>query len=161
MRRTHRGGGREPKLAQIVQADLFDTAALGNRLAGYDACFFCLGVSSAGLKEPRYRLLTYDLTLALATALAELNPEMAFLYVSAGTCPGSRDERPASGVGNPEPCRWHPRQLPTSASRSSQSAPSMAAMDSSPARSAPTRSVVAISRAISTDATSCSTVSSA
>jgi uncharacterized protein YbjT (DUF2867 family) len=55
-------------------------------LAGFDACFFCLGVTSAGLSEERYTRLTYDLTLAVARTLARLNPGMTFVYVSgAGT----------------------------------------------------------------------------
>jgi uncharacterized protein YbjT (DUF2867 family) len=84
--------GRSPvaqshaKLENIVQADLYDYAGDEARLSGFDACFFCLGVSSAGMPEPKYRHLTYDLTLAAATVLARLNPAMTFVYVSgAGT----------------------------------------------------------------------------
>jgi hypothetical protein len=56
------------------------------QLTGFDACFFCLGVSSIGMSEERYRRLTYDITLAAATALARLNPQMTFVYVTgAGT----------------------------------------------------------------------------
>jgi uncharacterized protein YbjT (DUF2867 family) len=51
-------------------------------LAGYDACFFCLGVTSAGMTEENYRRVTYDLTLAAAETLVKLNPEMTFIYVS-------------------------------------------------------------------------------
>jgi len=51
-------------------------------LRGYDACFFCLGVSSAGMAEADYRRLTYDLTMAAAETLAKLNPDMTFIYVS-------------------------------------------------------------------------------
>ena len=55
-------------------------------LRGIDACFFCLGVSSSGMSEAAYRHITYDLTLAVATVLARLNPAMTFIYVSgAGT----------------------------------------------------------------------------
>jgi uncharacterized protein YbjT (DUF2867 family) len=53
-----------------------------NELAGFDACFFCLGVSSAGMKEADYRRVTYDITLAAARTLARLNPAMTFIYVS-------------------------------------------------------------------------------
>jgi uncharacterized protein YbjT (DUF2867 family) len=75
-----------PKLEQIVQADLADLAAHESALRGFDACFFCLGVSSAGMTEAAYHRLTYDLTLAVAQALAPLNPDMVFTYVSgAGT----------------------------------------------------------------------------
>jgi uncharacterized protein YbjT (DUF2867 family) len=57
-----------------------------NRLAGFDACFFCLGISSAGMKEADYEALTYGITLAAAQTLSRLNPEMVFIYVSgAGT----------------------------------------------------------------------------
>jgi uncharacterized protein YbjT (DUF2867 family) len=73
---------RNPKLTQITQPDLFDLSQVADQLAGYDACFFCLGVSSAGMKEPQYRRLTFDLTMAIANTLAPLNTEMAFLYIS-------------------------------------------------------------------------------
>jgi hypothetical protein len=57
-------------------------SAIESYLAGYDACFFCLGVSSVGMSEERYRHLTYDVTLAAAATLAQLNPQMVFVYVS-------------------------------------------------------------------------------
>ena len=79
-------GVADPKLREIVHQDLFDYAAIEPMLSGYDACFFCLGVSAAGMDEPRYTRLTHDLTLAAAGTLARLNPAMAFVYVSgAGT----------------------------------------------------------------------------
>ena len=63
-----------------------DLAAIEDRLSGYDACFFCLGVSSVGMKEETYRRVTYDLTVSVAKTLAKLNPTMTFIYVSgAGT----------------------------------------------------------------------------
>lgn len=71
-----------PKLRQQICADFLDYSALEPVLTGYDACFFCLGVSSGGLSEARYRRLTYDLTLAAAQTLARLNPQMVFVYVS-------------------------------------------------------------------------------
>ncbi|WP_017892081.1 epimerase [Serratia sp. S4] len=70
------------KLRQLTLPDLSDLSAIEAQLAGYDACFFCLGVSSAGMNEARYRTLTYDLTLAVARPLARLNPAMTFIYVS-------------------------------------------------------------------------------
>ncbi|CAI0762807.1 Putative NADH-flavin reductase [Serratia proteamaculans] len=70
------------KLNQLTLADLSDLSAVEAQLAGYDACFFCLGVSSAGMNEARYRTLTYDLTLAAGRPLARLNPAMTFIYVS-------------------------------------------------------------------------------
>lgn len=79
-------GQSHPKLAQLVHADLFDLASRERELQGFDACFFCLGVSSSGLDEASYRRLTLDLTLGVATQLARLNPGMTFVYVSgAGT----------------------------------------------------------------------------
>jgi uncharacterized protein YbjT (DUF2867 family) len=55
---------------------------VASQLAGYDACFFCLGVSAAGMSEAAYARVTYDLTLAVAETLARLNPGMTFVYVS-------------------------------------------------------------------------------
>jgi uncharacterized protein YbjT (DUF2867 family) len=79
-------GRTHPKLRELILKDLFDFGAAGADLRGYDACFFCLGVSSAGMSEADYTRLTYDLTLGWAQALAVLNPAMTFVYVSgAGT----------------------------------------------------------------------------
>jgi len=79
-------GMRHPKLKELLQPDLFDLSRLRDQLSGYDACFFCLGVSSAGMTEGQYGHLTYDLTLGIAELLAQLNPHMVFTYVSgAGT----------------------------------------------------------------------------
>jgi len=79
-------GHEHAKLNEIVRPDLFDLSAIEGELSGYDACFFCLGVSSAGMGEAEYRHLTYDLTLSVARSLAKANPGMTFLYVSgAGT----------------------------------------------------------------------------
>jgi uncharacterized protein YbjT (DUF2867 family) len=79
-------GQAHPKLREIVRADLRDLSAVEPALSGFDACFFCLGVSSAGMKEEDYRRVTYDLTLAVAATLARRNPAMTFIYVSgAGT----------------------------------------------------------------------------
>jgi uncharacterized protein YbjT (DUF2867 family) len=75
-----------PKLRELVHTNFFDYSTIEPELTGYDACFFSLGVSSAGMDEAKYTHLTYDLTLAAATTLARLNPQMTFLYVSgAGT----------------------------------------------------------------------------
>ena len=79
-------GQQHPKLKEIVQSDLFDLSPIESRLAGFDACFFCLGVSAAGMSEQDYRRLTYDLTMSVAKTLVRLNPGMTFVYVSgAGT----------------------------------------------------------------------------
>jgi uncharacterized protein YbjT (DUF2867 family) len=74
--RTH------PKLSQCLVPDFFDLNRHASQLTGYDACFFCSGVSSVGMSEADYRRVTYDLTLSFATTLAALNPSMTFCYVS-------------------------------------------------------------------------------
>jgi uncharacterized protein YbjT (DUF2867 family) len=79
-------GQQHAKLQEIVQSDLFDLSSIEGRLAGFDACFFCLGVSAAGMSEQDYRRITYELTMSVAKTMAKLNPEMTFIYVSgAGT----------------------------------------------------------------------------
>lgn len=70
------------KMREILRTDLSDLSAMEGNLSGYDACFFCLGVSSAGMNEEAYRRVTYDLTISVARTLAKLNPRMTFLYVS-------------------------------------------------------------------------------
>ncbi len=75
-------GRHDAKLREIVHADFFNWSEIEAQLTGYDACFFCLGVSSIGMTEDRYRHLTYDLTMAVATTLVRLNPGMTFTYVT-------------------------------------------------------------------------------
>jgi uncharacterized protein YbjT (DUF2867 family) len=75
-------GQRHDKLREIVHRDFTDFAAIEPELSGLDACFFCLGVSSAGMSESQYRRVTYDFTLAAARALAPKNPDLTFVYVS-------------------------------------------------------------------------------
>ena len=75
-------GVRHPKLEEILHADFFDYSSLGSRFAGLDACFFCLGVTSAGKSEAEYTRLTYDLTLAAARAIVGASPGAVFIYVS-------------------------------------------------------------------------------
>jgi uncharacterized protein YbjT (DUF2867 family) len=75
-------GQRHPKLRELVHRDFLDFSAIENQLSGFDACFFCLGVSSAGMQEADYRRITYDFTIAAARVLARLNPGMTFVYVS-------------------------------------------------------------------------------
>jgi uncharacterized protein YbjT (DUF2867 family) len=75
-------GVSNPKLRDLVRPDLFAFDVEPSELAGYDACFFCLGVSSVGMSEADYTRLTYDLTLGWARVLARANPDMRFLYVS-------------------------------------------------------------------------------
>lgn len=71
-----------PKLRQIIHQDFTDFSGIESELKGYDACFFCLGISAAGMKEADYRKITYDFTMAAAKTLHKLNPEMIFTYVS-------------------------------------------------------------------------------
>lgn len=75
-------GVSHPKLRERVQEDPSDLSAPDLDLAAYDACFFCLGVSSLGMKEEAYRRVTHDLTLAVARPLAAANPDLTFVYVS-------------------------------------------------------------------------------
>ena len=75
-------GQHHAKLKELVVPDLFDLRSIEPDLQGYDACFFCLGVSSGGMKEADYSRLTYDLTLSVAQTLSRLNPQMTFVYVS-------------------------------------------------------------------------------
>jgi len=70
------------KLKEIIHRDFFDYSSINQELRGYDACFFCLGVSSVGMNKQEYRRVTYDLTMQTATALSQLNPGMTFCYVS-------------------------------------------------------------------------------
>ena len=77
------------QVGDLVHADLFDYSSIASELAGYDACFFCLGVSAAGMSEEAYSHITHDLTLAAAQTLVKLNPAMTFLYVSGAGTNGS------------------------------------------------------------------------
>ncbi len=79
-------GWTHPKLEEIIHRDFHDLAPVESRLGGYDACFFCLGVSSVGMSEKDYRDVSYTLTMHAAGMLARLNPSMTFCYISgAGT----------------------------------------------------------------------------
>ena len=82
-----RASGRQhPKLREIAHQDFADFSAIEGELSGYDACFFCLGVSSLGMSAEDYERVTYDFTLSAARTLARRNPQMTFIYVSgAGT----------------------------------------------------------------------------
>lgn len=70
------------KVTELVHGDFFDFASIGVALRGYDACFFCLGVSSAGMGEAEYTRLTYDLTMAAAEAVLGASPGISFVYVT-------------------------------------------------------------------------------
>jgi hypothetical protein len=79
-------GISHPKLKEIIHSDFYDLSPIESQLSGYDACFFCLGVTSVGLKEDAYTKLTYTLTMHVAETLSKLNKSMTFCYVSgAGT----------------------------------------------------------------------------
>jgi len=80
------GGISHPKLREVIHADFFNLAPIEQQLVGYNACFFCLGISSVGISKEEYKRVTYDLTLNVGQVLAKLNPDMAFCYVTgAGT----------------------------------------------------------------------------
>jgi len=79
-------GYSHPKLTEIIHSNLSDISSLSDRLTGYNACYFCLGVTSLGKNEAEYTKLTYTLTMNFATTLVTLNPDMTFCYISgAGT----------------------------------------------------------------------------
>jgi uncharacterized protein YbjT (DUF2867 family) len=70
------------KLGEIVHANLYDLSSIEDQLKGFNACYFCLGMSSVGVKEPEFTKVTYDLTMHFAETLSRLNPGMTFCYVS-------------------------------------------------------------------------------
>jgi uncharacterized protein YbjT (DUF2867 family) len=72
----------DPKIGKIIHSNFMDFSSVEGRLRGYDACFFCLGVSSVGMSEKDYTHITYDFTLAAGKSLAKVNPKMTFIYVS-------------------------------------------------------------------------------
>ncbi len=82
------------KLRDRILADLTNLAAVRAELAGYDACLFCLGVSSTGMSAADYERITYDLTLSVANTLAEITPDLTFCYVSGAGTDGSERGRP-------------------------------------------------------------------
>ncbi|MBB6127764.1 NAD-dependent epimerase/dehydratase family protein [Mucilaginibacter lappiensis] len=79
-------GITHPKLKEVIHGNFFDLSAIESELSGYNACYFCLGVSSVGMKAEEYFRLTYTLTIHVAETLSKLNPGMTFCYISgAGT----------------------------------------------------------------------------
>jgi hypothetical protein len=79
-------GVNHAKLKEIIHGNFFDLKPIENHLSGYNACYFCLGVSSVGMKEESYHHLTFDLTMHVANTLVKHNADMTFCYVSgAGT----------------------------------------------------------------------------
>jgi hypothetical protein len=75
-------GMSHPKLSELVVNDFYDLSPIESQLSGYNACFFCLGVSVIGKSEEEYRHITYDLTMSVARTLSKMNPDMAFSYIS-------------------------------------------------------------------------------
>lgn len=77
-------GYTHPKLKEIIHADFFDFSPIENQLSGYNACFFCLGITSVGVDSDTYYKMTYTLTMHVAETLSKLNDGMTFCYVSGG-----------------------------------------------------------------------------
>jgi uncharacterized protein YbjT (DUF2867 family) len=86
-------GVQHAKLQEIAHADLWNYAAIEDRLRGFDACFFCLGVTSAGMAEADYTRVTYGITIAAAETLCQLNPAMTFVFVSGAGADSSEQGR--------------------------------------------------------------------
>jgi nucleoside-diphosphate-sugar epimerase len=87
------GGVAHPKLTEIIHADFFDLSPIESQLQEYDACFFCLGISSVGISKEDYKHTTYDLTLHVGEVLARSNPDMTFCYVSGASTDSSEQGR--------------------------------------------------------------------
>lgn len=75
-------GVRHEKLIEIIHIDFFNLSSIEDQLIGYNACYFCAGVSSLGKRKEEYNRVTYDLTINFAKVLLKLNPDMTFCYVS-------------------------------------------------------------------------------
>jgi hypothetical protein len=86
-------GITHPKLTEVLHSDFFNLTPVADRLKGYNACFFCLGVSSVGMKEEKYFSLTYTLTMNFAGLVATRNPDMTFCYVSGAATDSSEKGR--------------------------------------------------------------------
>ena len=86
-------GQQHLKLREIVHSDFLDYTTIEQDLSGYDACFFCLGVTSLGMSEENYRRVTYDITLAAAQTLVRLNPDMTFVYVTGASTDSTEQGR--------------------------------------------------------------------
>jgi uncharacterized protein YbjT (DUF2867 family) len=77
-------GYTHPKLKEIIHSDFFDFSKIESQLTGYNACFFCLGITSVGVDQETYYKMTYTLTMHVAETLSKLNTDMTFCYVSGG-----------------------------------------------------------------------------
>ncbi|MDN5215096.1 NAD-dependent epimerase/dehydratase family protein [Fulvivirgaceae bacterium BMA12] len=86
-------GMQHPKLEEILLSDFTQIISIGDQLAGYDACFYCMGVSAVGMSEEKYTAITFDTVAAFADVLHEANTEMVFNYVSGAGTDGSEKGR--------------------------------------------------------------------
>lgn len=86
-------GQQHPKLRELAHADFTDFEPIAPQLAGYDACFFCLGISSSGLSEAEYTRVTHDFPLAAARTLLRQSPGLTFIYVSGAGADSSEGSR--------------------------------------------------------------------
>jgi nucleoside-diphosphate-sugar epimerase len=86
-------GVKHEKLKEIIHQDFYDFSSISAQLSGYNACYFCMGVSSIGMNETDYRKITYDLTMHVADLMAKQNPDMTFCYVSGTGTDGSEKGR--------------------------------------------------------------------
>lgn len=84
---------QHPKLKECLVADFMHLDEFTAQLTGYDACFFCAGISSVGMKEATYRHITYDITMNVARTLVSLNPTMVFDYISGALTDSSEKGR--------------------------------------------------------------------
>jgi uncharacterized protein YbjT (DUF2867 family) len=86
-------GYSHPKLTEIIHSNFFDFSSISGSLKGYNACYFCLGVTSIGKNEAEYTRLTYTLTINFAQTLAALNPDMTFCYISGASTDSTENGR--------------------------------------------------------------------
>lgn len=86
-------GRSHAKMTELLVPDLADLSAVESQLTGYNACFFCAGISSVGVSKEEYERITHDLTLAVGETLARLNPELTFIYVSGASTDSSETSR--------------------------------------------------------------------
>jgi nucleoside-diphosphate-sugar epimerase len=86
-------GIQHAKLEEVIHSNFKDLSAIKGKLAGYDACFHCMGISALGLNEEQYTEITYTMSKELADTLYELNPQMVFSYVSGAGTDGTEKGR--------------------------------------------------------------------
>lgn len=86
-------GQPNPKLRELVHRDFYDFTSVAGQLSGFDACFFCLGATSAGKTEAEYTRITYDITIAAASVLVKMSPRMTFIFVSGASSDSTEQGR--------------------------------------------------------------------